>query len=78
MNKSIFNLVLVAVSFVLATGNLFAEPVCHKCEVIREENKKKVNHYEYYEDYLKDHPQDGSKQAFQKNTSTENEEDDSE
>jgi hypothetical protein len=30
--------------------------VCHMCEVIREENKHKVNPYEYYEDYLKDHP----------------------
>lgn len=33
------------------------EPVCHRCEVIREENKKKVNPYEYYEDYLKNNPQ---------------------
>lgn len=33
-------------------------PVCHKCEIIREENKKKVNPYEYYEDYLKEHPEE--------------------
>ena len=29
------------------------ERVCPKCVRIREDNKKKVNPYEYYEDYLK-------------------------
>lgn len=42
-----------------------AEEVCPKCEIIREENKKKVNPYEYYEDYLKNHPE-------KKNTPTPN------
>jgi len=35
-------------------------PVCHLCEVIREENKHKVNPYEYYEDYLKAQETKGS------------------
>lgn len=43
---------------VFAASTLFADeeddaPVCKKCEVIREENKHKVNPYEFYEDYLK-------------------------
>lgn len=42
------SILLVNVSSVIAS-----EPVCHKCEVIREENKHKVCEYEYYEDYLK-------------------------
>lgn len=35
---------------------LSAEPVCHKCEEIREANKHRTDNYEYYDDYLKDHP----------------------
>jgi hypothetical protein len=32
-----------------------AEPVCHKCEVIREYNRThKESDFTYYEDYLKD------------------------
>jgi hypothetical protein len=42
-------------------SSVTAEQVCHKCEVIREENKKKVNKYEFYEDYLKDHPEEANK-----------------
>jgi hypothetical protein len=38
-------------------NSIDAFATCHKCEVIREENKKKINPYEYYEDYLKDNPQ---------------------
>lgn len=38
----------------IATFKVVAEEgVCKKCEIIREENKHKVNPYEYYEDYLK-------------------------
>jgi hypothetical protein len=33
--------------------SLFGEPVCKKCEVIREYNKEHPGNYEYYEDYLK-------------------------
>lgn len=33
--------------------SLLAEPVCHKCEVIREYNKEHPGEYEFYEDYLK-------------------------
>ena len=29
------------------------EGVCHRCELIREENAKQTNPYPYYEDYLK-------------------------
>lgn len=39
---------------------LFAEEaICHKCEIIREENKKKNfnDGFVYYEDYLKKHPE---------------------
>lgn len=35
-----------------------AEGGCKRCQVIREENKKKVNDYEYYEDYVKDNPEE--------------------
>jgi hypothetical protein len=31
----------------------WAEPVCKKCEVIREYNKAHPGDYEYYDDYLK-------------------------
>lgn len=45
------------------------EAVCPKCQIIREENKKKVNPYKYYEDYQKDHPesraQNNTKEADQ-------------
>lgn len=30
-----------------------ADGVCQKCIRIREDNKKKTNPYEYYEDYIK-------------------------
>lgn len=53
MNKKILFLVLLAATN-LAMAN---EGVCKKCEIIREENKHKVNPYHYYEDYLKDHPE---------------------
>lgn len=43
-----------------------AEPVCHKCEVIREANKHKVNKYEYYEDYLNANPDEAQAQIEQK------------
>lgn len=37
----------------LAVMPLWADPVCHKCEVIREYNKQHPGgEYEYYEDYL--------------------------
>lgn len=32
---------------------LLAEPVCKKCEVIREYNKEHPGDFEYYDDYLK-------------------------
>ncbi|MBA3958476.1 MAG: hypothetical protein H0X51_08830 [Parachlamydiaceae bacterium] len=49
---------------------VMAEEVCHKCELIREENKKKVNHYEYYEDYLQDN---GSKNEERRDDSKKDE-----
>lgn len=48
--KKILN-ALVFLSF-FQTPALFA--ACKLCEKIREENAKKVNPYEYYEDYLED------------------------
>ncbi len=33
------------------------EGTCRKCEQIREENKGKVNPYPYYDEYLKEHPE---------------------
>lgn len=49
---------LAFVSLLFSFGSIYTiiadePPVCHLCEVIREENKHKVNPYEYYEDYLK-------------------------
>lgn len=37
-------------------STLSADPVCHKCELIREANKHKVNKYVYYEDYQNAYP----------------------
>lgn len=34
-----------------------ADPVCHKCEVIREQNARRTDYYKYYDDYAKDHPE---------------------
>lgn len=45
------------------SATVMAEPVCHKCEMIRAENAKKVNPYVYYEDYLK--AQEGHKESPQ-------------
>lgn len=56
MKKIIFTLLLT-----IASINVTAEQVCHKCEMIREENKKKVNPYEYYEDFIKAHPEEANK-----------------
>lgn len=54
-------LVFLLAAFSFSEG-LFAEGgSCALCERIREENKKKVNEYEYYEDYLKDHPEEANK-----------------
>lgn len=46
-------------SVYLGTGfmALSADSTCHKCEVIREQNAKKTDYYQYYDDYLKDHPE---------------------
>lgn len=48
-----FALLALGIGFINA---LSADPVCHKCELIREANKHKVNKYTYYEDYQKDNP----------------------
>lgn len=56
MQKKILALLLLTY-----LSSVSAEEVCHKCEMIREANKKKVNKYEYYEDYLKDHPEEANK-----------------
>lgn len=55
MIKVIFSLIftLICAGKILHAG----DGVCHKCEVIREENKKKVNPYEFYEDYRKANPE---------------------
>lgn len=53
------------VAFLLITlfsfNALYAEPVCPKCEVIREYNKTHAGDYEYYEDYLKAEKQNQNK-----------------
>lgn len=41
-------------SIFLLISELHAEPVCPKCEAIREYNKTHHKNYEYYEDYLKE------------------------
>lgn len=50
-------------SLIGSLGSISAEPVCHKCEVIREANKHKVNKYTYYDDYLKDNPNEAKAQG---------------
>lgn len=44
------------------TAYLQADPVCSKCQRIREYNvAHPENNYEWYEDYLKDHPEEAAK-----------------
>lgn len=50
---------------IILLGNTSGFATCAKCEIIREENKKKVNPYEYYEDYLKDHPEGPQRKVVQ-------------
>lgn len=37
------------------------EPVCHRCEEIREYNAKYHENFEYYDEYLKNHGDKGQK-----------------
>ncbi|EFB42087.1 MULTISPECIES: hypothetical protein [Parachlamydia] len=60
---------LKACVFTFLIGLLSVQPVysdCKLCEKIREENAKKINPYEYYEDYLEAEKQerDGSEIEF--------------
>ena len=49
--KKLIGLLLLSV---WSCGIVSGEEVCHRCEIIREENAKKPPpKYEYYEDYLK-------------------------
>lgn len=48
-------LITLALLSLFHTSALFA--ACKLCEKIREENAKKTNPYEYYEDYLEDQKQ---------------------
>lgn len=55
---------------------ILAEPVCHKCEIVRDYNKKHPGEYEYYDDYLKNHEENvnpslekPSHEGFQEGTS---------
>jgi hypothetical protein len=44
----------------IAVPALYAEDgICHRCEVIREQNKTSHHNYEYYEDYLKSEGKEG-------------------
>lgn len=54
MNCLLFCIAIVSSSVSFAKE----EPVCHKCEIIRENNKKHPGDYEYYEDYLKHQKED--------------------
>lgn len=52
--KSIYSIVLVGALTTLTPPSSYAdEPVCHRCEEIREYNKTHHQNFEYYEDYLK-------------------------
>lgn len=44
---------LICLASIASSAFAGEEPVCHKCEIIREHNKKHPGEYEYYEDYLK-------------------------
>jgi len=51
MKKMLLIFILNSMLFMIVT----AEPVCHKCEVIREHNRThKETDLIYYDDYLKD------------------------
>lgn len=52
----------------LVAQNVTAESACPKCEVIREANKHLVNEFEYYEDYLKAHPEAAQPKQQQEET----------
>jgi hypothetical protein len=39
------------------------EPVCHRCEEIREYNAKHHENFEYYDEYVKTHEESGQKTA---------------
>lgn len=54
----------------IGIANLGAESTCHKCEVIREENAKRTDYYEYYDDYLKDNPSAPTPKKVQQTTVT--------
>lgn len=59
----------IFLSFLTITTALVADPVCKKCEVIREYNKKHPGDYEYYDDYIK--AQSNKKEEMKKPTSSE-------
>lgn len=63
MKKTVITLYLCAFPFILLSEETSEEPVCHKCKIIREENKKKVNLYKYYEDYAKDHSKENKNES---------------
>lgn len=66
-----FKLVLVGILLLPCTVNLFAgDGVCKKCEIIREENKKKINPYVFYEDYLKAEEKKQGEDEGEKTTTT--------
>lgn len=61
---------LLILSSLVVTATSVAEPVCHKCEKVREYNAAHPeNNYEWYDDYLKDQKNDKeSVQKTDKNT----------
>lgn len=49
---------MLAGLFATTTSLSYAEDICHHCEDIREYNAKHHENFEYYDDYLKVHPEE--------------------
>lgn len=80
MNRKTIQLFLAAATAASAGSlTLFAEgEICHKCAIIREENKTKNfnDGFVYYEDYLKKHPEAHGSATTQDNESKETQKND--
>ncbi len=64
---------LIFIVSVFAINTVFSEPVCHKCEEIREYNRThKETDFIYYEDYLKDKEEKAKQNSSQNQSKEEN------
>lgn len=62
MNVKSCRLIFLFAGIVCSMTNLWAgDSGCQKCEMIREQNASHPQKSQYYEDYLKEHPEDRSR-----------------